>query len=87
MVRTKSPDIVILDHVLPDTTGLELVPEIKNGNPILISITGNPTPRLAIDYSEAGAESYIQKPISAVYLIDLINKLYKERRFSRLKQC
>lgn len=86
MVRTKSPDIVILDHVLPDTTGLELVPEIKkNGNPILISITGNPTPRLAIDYSEAGAESYIQKPISAVYLIDLINKLYRERAIFKVE--
>ena len=57
-------DIVVLDLVLPDGSGMELLRRIKAtplGPPVVI-LTGHADVRLAVDATRAGASDYLVKP-------------------------
>lgn len=65
-IQTESPDLVILDYVLPDITGIEICQEIRK-NPLLIHIpilmlTGKGEVENKIEGLEAGADDYMVKP-------------------------
>jgi two-component system response regulator AtoC len=60
-----SPDIVLLDLMLPDGTGQELLERASEENlpGIIIMITGHQDLELAIAAMQAGAFDYIHKPL------------------------
>ena len=76
--RANSPDLVILDVVLPEMNGYEVCKEIKNGNDtkdmpvIMLSVRSNPED-IETAY-KAGANKYITKPFN---LEDLIKEVKK----------
>lgn len=76
--RTNSPDLVILDVVLPEMNGYEVCKEIKNGTGtkeipvIMLSVRSNPED-IETAY-KAGADKYITKPFN---LDDLIKEVKK----------
>ena len=73
-------NLVICDFRLPDTTGLEMLKEIraiKQDLPVII-ITAYSDVRMAVKLIQMGASDYITKPIHQEELILLIAKLLKQ---------
>ena len=56
-------DLIVLDVMLPDQSGIELTRELRNGNPVpilLLTARGEPEDRIA--GLEVGADDYLVKP-------------------------
>lgn len=68
-------DLIILDHELPDTNGLELVPRLKRENPDtrIVMLTGAHSGSLVLKLIEAGADAVLAKRGKGDELIDFIN--------------
>lgn len=87
-VNKHQPDILILDHFLPDTLGIDLLPKLKeiNDNLIVIAITADNNPEIAVQYIQNGASSFIQKPFQIEYLSSLVNKAIQEKKWMQLEK-
>jgi two-component system nitrogen regulation response regulator GlnG len=69
-------DVILLDIRLPESSGLELLKEIKgiNSNAIVIMMTAYSTENLVIECMRAGAYNYIKKPFNIDYLVSTIKE-------------
>jgi DNA-binding NtrC family response regulator len=75
-VEANVVDLAILDFNLPDTTGLELLQQIKQlqpGVPVII-MSANTSPSLKLDVFEAGAYTFIAKPIKLPQLLQFVSR-------------
>lgn len=70
----KRADVVVLDIILPDMKGLDLMMAIKEAghDPIIIILTGHASVDLAKNALENGASEYIIKPCPAEELLGRI---------------
>lgn len=77
--------LVVTDVQLPDTTGLELVRQIRRMNPNLpiVVITAYPTVDLAVTAMRAGAFDFISKPFGRERLLLTVRRALE---FAALKQ-
>ncbi|MBI5557767.1 MAG: response regulator [Deltaproteobacteria bacterium] len=64
-LKTNQPDIALVDMMLPDTWGTELIRDLKKIYPglLCIIITGDPSLDTVIDALYQGAEAFFQKPL------------------------
>lgn len=72
-------DLVVCDFRLPDSSGLEVLQELRSYRqdvPVII-ITAYADVRMAVKLMQMGADDYITKPIHQEEFILLINKLLK----------
>ena len=67
------PDLLILDHNLPDGHGIENVVKFKNENKSLFIIVISAMSNLKTIALEKGADLFMEKPISFL----LLNELFK----------
>ncbi len=77
--KTKSPDIVILDVMLPGIGGLEVCKQLKNdaktmGTPIII-LTAKGEESDIVTGLELGADDYVTKPFSPKVLIARVRRI------------
>jgi len=72
---------VLVDVDLPDLSGVQLLREIKRVRPWVpvIVMTGNPSQRLMFEASEAGAYTFLTKPIDLTGLRRLVQKASASR--------
>lgn len=79
MARTNEYDLLILDNILPDKTGLEVCKEVRTKGktmPILIlSVKSEATYK--IELLNAGADDYLTKPFSLEELLARIKALLR----------
>ncbi len=77
-----SPDVILLDYALPGISGLETLSKIRAVNPGLnvVFITGHSTVQLAVDAMKAGADDYVNKPISLKELQLVIERVLGRQR-------
>ncbi len=82
-----SADIVLLDHQLPDTTGLELLETLRHGpgHPSIIMVTGHGDEMLASLALRRGADDYLIKDASLPRLLPQI--LERVRRMRALRDA
>jgi DNA-binding NtrC family response regulator len=69
-------DIVILDFHLPDTTGLDVLKQIKSIQPNIpvIIMSADSSPNILLDVHGAGAYSFIRKPVDLKWLRQTVSK-------------
>ena len=83
--RKKKPDMILLDIMLPDCSGLDLLKEIKsehsneNIQVIIISARNNPIDK--VDGLDSGADDYIGKPFDILELLSRVNARFRRAKF------
>ena len=80
-------DLALVDIILPDMKGVELLLELKRTQPkmIKIIITGAPTLENAIKAVNRGASGYVLKPFDVEELLSMIRRLLNERAAERFR--
>lgn len=77
------PDIMILDHQLGDTTGLEILKNVKSIDPDIhvVFLTGQESLETAVDTLKYGAFDYINKKENTpTRLLETINQIMNVER-------
>lgn len=82
VVKTDSPDIVVLDLGLPDIDGIEVLRQIRSGSPTLpvLILTARSSIDARVTGLEGGADDYLPKPFEMPELIARLRVI--ERRLS-----
>lgn len=77
-------DLVLLDVMLPDGKGIDLLGPIRERDPEMVSIiiTGYATVELAVDTIKKGAYNFISKPFTADMLLMTVNQGLEKRHLS-----
>jgi len=76
MIAELQPDIITLDNILPDMTGIDILKTIQPGKPpyvIMISSVGQESVRE--EALRSGAKHYLVKPINHDELIGIIKNI------------
>jgi len=70
-------DLVVLDHRLPDCTGLEVLTELKSIRPSLpvVMLTGYGSEWICSAAFKLGVADYLQKPVNAVDLVEVVHRI------------
>lgn len=76
LARTENPDLILLDIRIGQSSGLELLKQIRRYNPnqTIIVITAYGTSDTAIEAMKQGAYDYLLKPFDIPHLKELVNR-------------
>jgi DNA-binding NtrC family response regulator len=79
------PDVILLDLVLPDGDGLELLPQIKKQWPDteVIVLTGHATFDAAVEATKRGAYHFQNKPFDQKILLLSVERALEHRRLNQ----
>ena len=79
--KEHDPDIVTMDIVMPEMTGIEALKEIMESNPeanvIMCSALGQDS--LVMEALDAGAKDFIVKPFQPEKVLDVVVRILDER--------
>jgi two-component system, NtrC family, response regulator AtoC len=77
VLERETPEIVILDVRLPDTTGHALLKTVKEVNPetVVIMITGHGDIRSSVEAMKLGAQDFLEKPLDFKDIKDFLRRL------------
>ena len=81
MSKETNPDLVTLDVILPDNTGLDVLKGIKKDQPnmkvIIVSAVGQEV--IVTEAMQNGALAYIVKPFSEDKVLEVVGKALEEK--------
>src|SRR5437879_1344823 len=85
LLKTKSPDLVLLEHQLPDAEGLQTLDQIKAESPgtQVIILTAHDSLSNAIESIKSGAFHFISKPYAPEELLSLVEKALEKELLLR----
>ncbi len=74
IARCESPALLVLDYLLPDMTGADIVTELGDRIPALpvVMVTGYPDPAIAEQVRAAGVRDYISKDVDLKFLDQML---------------
>ena len=87
-VSAETPEIVLLDLVLPDAEGTEILRKIRqiDRNVAVITVTGYGDEHRAVDVMKAGSCDYLAKPFKLEDLVHCIEKALMWREMQRIEE-
>jgi two-component system chemotaxis response regulator CheY len=82
MAERLKPDIICLDVMMPEKSGLEALIEIKAARPEvhIVMVTGNADPDTVQESIMNGAAGFIVKPFNAARVLDTLDRVSGRRR-------
>jgi CheY-like chemotaxis protein len=84
LVREHLPDLVLLDVMLPDISGVEVCralksePETKSVTVVMLTAKAQSTD--LEEAEKAGADGYFTKPFSPIALLQRVDKIFEEHQ-------
>jgi two-component system sensor histidine kinase/response regulator len=87
LIHSKPYDLCLLDVMLPDGSGLDLIAPILKRDPsaICIVITGFGSIEIAVEATKRGAYNFITKPFTSDELILAVNQGLERRRLKAIE--
>jgi two-component system sensor histidine kinase/response regulator len=87
LIQSEDYDLFLLDVMLPDGSGLDLLDPILKRDPdaICIIITGYATIELAIEATKRGAYDFLSKPFTSDQLIMAVNQGLERRQLKGIE--
>jgi two-component system chemotaxis response regulator CheY len=83
MAREAQPDLVTLDLILPDNTGLEVLKNMKRHDPdikvIIVSAVGQDA--IVREAMSNGAKAYIVKPFAEEKVLDIVENVLNDETY------
>ena len=88
LCKNQTPDIILLDYLLPDTDGIEFLKDLMaqqaSNFPSVIMVTGEGNEQVAVEAMKYGAKDYLVKGnLTAEKLVTSIKKASNESRLQR----
>lgn len=85
LVKKEDFDLAIIDLIMPEMGGMELLFEIKRNKPdvLVIMITGFATIETAVEAMKRGTSDYISKPFKAGMIQTTVKKVLEEASFKK----
>ena len=79
------PDAMILDHLLPDGTAVDAIPELLELDPevVILVLTAHGSIDLAVQAIKSGAEQFLTKPIEMAALEEVLERCLDNQRLRR----
>lgn len=86
LIKASPPDLILLDLVLPETTGIAITQALKKEErfsriPIII-LTGAGSARDRLRSIESGADEFLNKPVDQLELMARVRSLLKSKHLS-----
>lgn len=85
LLREHEVTAAVVDLVLPDSSGLEVLKEVRASNPeaVMIVMTGYASLDSAMEAVKLGAYDYLRKPFSMTALLNVLERGLKERELAQ----
>jgi DNA-binding NtrC family response regulator len=79
VLNERAPDLMLIDLVLPDGSGMELVEEAARLGAQVVLITGHASVETAVDALRRGATDYLTKPVDLARLKTILANVSRTR--------
>ncbi|MEX0613895.1 MAG: sigma-54 dependent transcriptional regulator [Pirellulales bacterium] len=88
LVEQKAFDVMVLDLVMPDCSGLDVLKELqaRHAECEVVVLSGEATIELAVEAMKLGAREFLTKPISLKELDRLVRKAYETGQLRKENQ-
>ena len=84
-VDVATPDVIVLDYMMPELTGLDVLRELrrrKNETPVVM-ITAHGTVERAVQAMKEGAYDFVTRPFEADHMAMVVSKALERERLRR----
>jgi two-component system, NarL family, response regulator NreC len=81
--RTVKPDVILLDVLMPDQTGLDVLPQLKHENPEakVLVLSMQDEPRYVREAFAAGASGYVLKEAADSEVVEAVREVAAGSRY------
>jgi DNA-binding NtrC family response regulator len=87
LVQAERPAVVLLDLLLPDVSGFEVLERTREERPVVIMITGHGDIPLAVQAMEGGAEGFLTKPVELAHLGAVVQRALEKAQLRELSRA
>ncbi len=87
LVQAEHPAVVLLDLLLPDVSGFEVLERTREQRPVVIMFTGHGDIPLAVKAMQGGAEGFLTKPLELVHLGAVVDRALEKAQLRKLSNA
>jgi two-component system, NtrC family, response regulator AtoC len=82
--RERRPDAILLDVNLPDMSGFDVFDALREDDPVVVMISGHAEVPMAVQAVQAGAETFLTKPVDLAQLGVVVDRALERGRLREL---